>query len=126
MRLCDAYTWTPEAGDVALFKSKTDEFVGVQKYVPNKVQEDGFSVPLDFVYFGDDMPPQPEDSPNSFYNPTTREFMTYQDIVRNHRWHQEFFVPCTVNVPRAAVMAYILQQSDSIDAALWDLEAVYE
>lgn len=27
---------------------------------------------------------------------------------------------------RAAVMAYILQQRELIDAALWDLEAVYE
>lgn len=126
MRLCDAYTWTPEAGDVALFNSKTDEFFGVRKYVPSKVQEDGFSIPLDLVYFGDDMPPQPEDKPNSFYNPNTREFMTYQDIVRNHRWYQEFFIPCTVSVPRAAVMAYILQQRALIDAALWDLEAVYD
>ena len=67
MRLCDAYTWKPEDNDVALFNAK-EEIVGVWKEVPEKGQEDRYSISLALVYFGDDMP--------------------YEDIVweRRRRW----------------------------------------
>ena len=57
MRLCDAYPWTPEDNDVALFNSE-EEFLGVRKEVPEKGQEDRSSISLDLVYFGEEMPCQ--------------------------------------------------------------------